>query len=403
MPGMTIAENIYLGREPRRHGFLIDYPRLWAQTRQLLDRLGFDLPARARMHTLSLAQVQLVEIAKAFSHDSSILIMDEPTSAIGEHETDTLFAAIRQVCSQGAGVIYVSHRLSEIFRIADHYTVFRDGRFIETGQIANINRAHLVRQIVGRELRRTQRADKPTPAGEPLLEVRDLTRHGQFEGISLPVQSGEIVGIYGLLGSGRSAFLNTLYGLGKPDRGEVLIRGRALPAGSPRTAIRQGLALLTEDRKDSGLVLCRSVSDNITLAAWPSLTRYGVISPGRVRSRVGALLQRLQIKTASPHRAVATLSGGNQQKVVLARCLATQPICLLCDEPTRGIDEGAKREVYALLQDFAKAGGAVLMVSSEAPEILDICDRIAIFRQGRLSALIPGPGATQESLLQLAT
>lgn len=402
VPGMTVAENIYLGREPRRYGFLIDYPRLWRQTRDLLARLGFDLEAKAPMHTLSLAQIQLVEIAKAFSHNSSVLIMDEPTSAIGEHETDILFSAIRQVCAQGAGVIYVSHRLSEIFEIADCYTVFRDGRFIESGRLEQIDRPHLVRQIVGRELSRSPSIQAVT-VGEPMLEVRGLTRRHEFSDISLQVHAGEILGIYGLMGSGRSEFLNCLYGLSRPERGSIHLKGQTWPAGHPRASIRRGLALVTEDRKDSGLVLSSSVADNITLAAWPALAPQGVIRPGRVRDLLSRLIERLQIKTASPHLPVSSLSGGNQQKVVLARCLATTPVCLLCDEPTRGIDEGAKREVYALLRAFADAGGAVLLVSSEAPEILDISDRIAIFRRGHLSALLTAAGTTQESLLQLAT
>ncbi|MBV8619717.1 MAG: sugar ABC transporter ATP-binding protein [Curvibacter sp.] len=402
VPGMTVAENIYLGREPRRHGVLIDFPRLWEQTRRLLERLGFDLQAKAPMHSLSLAQTQLVEIAKAFSRDSEILIMDEPTSAIGEHETGVLFAAIRQVCAQGAGVIYVSHRLSEIFEIADHYTVFRDGCFVETGRLAEIDRRHLVRQIVGHELE-TPRIEQKVKTDKVLLDVDDLSRRHEFDGISLQLHAGEILGIYGLLGSGRSEFLHCLYGLSVADRGAVQLQGTPLPAGRPRTSIQRGLALVTEDRKDSGLVLCTTVSDNTTLAALPTLAPWGVIQRRREQKLVARLLQRLRVKATSPRLRVSALSGGNQQKVVLARCLATQPQCLLCDEPTRGIDEGAKREIYAFLDAFARAGGAVLLVSSEAPEVLDLSDRIAIFKRGRLSALIPGHTATQESLLQLAT
>lgn len=403
--GMTVAENIFLGREPRRAGLVIDYARLFAQTAALLARLRFAIDARAPMHRLSLAQTQLVEIAKAFSHDSRVLIMDEPTSAIGEQQVATLFDAIRSVSAQGAGVIYVSHRLSEIFALADSYTVLRDGSFVEAGRIADIDRRHLVRQIVGRELagnRRPPRAAAPTP--EPaLLEVEGLTRAGEFDAISLQVAPGEVLGIYGLMGSGRSEFLNCVYGLAAPERGLVRLRGKALAPGRPHLAIRSGLALVTEDRKASGLVLCASVADNISLAALPTLCSAGVVRRARERALVARMIARLGIRLASARMAVAGLSGGNQQKVVLARCLATAPVCLLCDEPTRGMDEGAKREVYALLAQFSAQGGAVLLVSSEAPELLELCDRIAVFRKGRIAQCLAAAGATQEELLHLAS
>lgn len=402
IPGMTVAENIFLGREPRRAGFIVDYAVLFAQTERLLSRLEFDISARSPMHRLSLAETQLVEIAKAFSHDSEVLIMDEPTSAIGEQETEILFKAIRNATAQGAGIVYVSHRLSEIFTIADTYTVFRDGGFVETGRIADIDRRHLVRQIVGRELKLTQREQR-SDFGAPKLDVRSLARAGEFEDVSLSVASGEIVGIYGLMGSGRSEFLNCLYGITSPDDGEIRLEGQPLPPGDPRTSIRRGLSLVTEDRKDTGLVLSASVADNMTLSALPELSTAGLVKHAEERQLVDRMVNRMQVKTASTNLRVSSLSGGNQQKVVLARCMATNPVCLLCDEPTRGIDEGAKREVYAFLNEFARQGGAVIVVSSEAPEVLDVSDRIAIFKKGRLTTVIPGHSATQEELLHLAS
>ncbi|MCW8164116.1 sugar ABC transporter ATP-binding protein [Verminephrobacter aporrectodeae subsp. tuberculatae] len=402
IPGMTVAENIFLGREPRRAGVVIDYARLFAQAGALLQRLRFGIDPRAPMHRLSLAQTQLVEIAKAFSHASRVLIMDEPTSAIGEQEVETLFRAIREVTAQGAGVVYVSHRLSEVFAIADSYTVLRDGGFVEAGRLADIDRRHLVRQIVGRELQSTAREHRARTA-PALLSVQGLGRAGEFDAISLQVAPGEVLGIYGLMGSGRSEFLHCVYGITAPDSGSVRLGGQLLPVGQPHQAIRQGLALVTEDRKATGLVLTSSVADNVSLAALPALTRAGVVQRSRERALVASMVERLRIRLATPRMAVSGLSGGNQQKVVLARCLATRPVCLLCDEPTRGIDEGAKREVYALLEAFTAQGGAVIVVSSEAPELLALSDRIAIFRKGRLAQTVAIADATQEELLHLAS
>ena len=404
--GMTVAENIFLGREPRRWGVLVDYPRLYRQADALLERLQFDIDSRTRMGWLSLAQTQLVEIAKAFSHDSRIIIMDEPTSAIGEYETFTLFKAIRSATAQGAAIIYVTHRLSEIFAIADHYSVFRDGGFVESGRVADIDRKHLVKQIVGRELAAPRRELRQNTQRE-VLKVQSLTRTGEFSNISLTVAAGEIVGIYGLMGSGRSEFLNCVYGITAPEHGAVLLRGRRVPAHSPRAALRMGLSLVTEDRKDTGLVRSASVASNISLSALPGLSTWSVVRRSAEKTLVETMVQRMHIKVSNTQNPVGTLSGGNQQKVVLARCMATEPVCLICDEPTRGIDEGSKREIYAFLTDFARQGGAVLLVSSEAPEILELSDRIGIFKKGGLTRVIEGHTAshtaTQEELLHLAS
>jgi len=399
--GMTVAENLYLGREPRRVGALVKFKALERQAQELLDRLGFPVDARATVDSLSLAQIQLVEIAKAFSRDCDVMIMDEPTSAIGESETEVLFSAIRNLTAQGAGIIYVTHRLSEVFRIADSYTVFRDGRYVDSGRVADIDRAYLVSTIVGRKLNHTEKTRRPV--GRPVLETSSLSREAEFDDISLTVSEGEVLGVYGLMGSGRSEYLNCLYGLTRPQRGEVTFRGRRLPSGSPRRSIRAGLALVTEDRKETGLVLSSSVRDNVSLSAYPSLSRFSLIDRRKVGALVQSMVERMRIKISSVSLPVSSMSGGNQQKVVLARCLSTGPICLLCDEPTRGIDEGAKREVYQLLDDFVAKGGAAIVVSSEAREVLDVSDRIAIFKSGRLVSVIDGHLASQEDLLHLAS
>jgi putative xylitol transport system ATP-binding protein len=367
-----------------------------------LDELGFEVDAAKKMGELSLAQIQLVEIAKALSYRAHIVIMDEPTSAIGEHEVHVLFNALRKITARGSAIIYVSHKLTEIFEIADEYTVFRDGRFIETGNIKDIDRRHLVTQIVGREVKLVEKG-KPLEDAPILLSVSNLARGPHFRDISLDVASGEVVGIYGLLGSGRTEFLETIFGLHSPTGGEVVFNGGKVKPGSPKDAIQRGMAMVTEDRKDSGLVLSASIAHNITLSSLALMAISGFIRGDKERSAVQDMIVSQRIKSASPDVAVETLSGGNQQKVVLARCLLTNPKLLICDEPTRGIDEGSKQEIYAFLRDFAARGNGVLVVSSEAPEIMQLSDRIAIFKQGQLLSIIDGAEATQQTLMDMAS
>ncbi len=403
IPFMTVAENIWLGREPRRAGCIVDYKELNRRTRTLLDELEFEVDATSPMHRLSVAQMQLVEIAKAFSHDCQVMIMDEPTSAIGEREAETLFKAIRRLTARDAGIIYVSHRLSELAQIADDYTIFRDGSFVESGRMADIDRAHLVRGIVGQELQTIDHKVGRTCTADTCLNVNHLSRDGEFQDISLQVRPGEILGIYGLMGSGRSEFLNCVYGLTLPDSGSVTLQGKPLPVGTPASTIAAGMSLVTEDRKDSGLVLNGSVMSNIALSAYKRLSSWSVINARKENELAQRMVKRLQIKTSSLDLPVESMSGGNQQKVVLAKCLSTQPICLLCDEPTRGIDEGAKQEIYHLLDEFVRGGGAAIVVSSEAPELLHLSDRIAVFKGGRLVTISSDTALSQEALLSLAS
>ena len=399
---MTVAENLYLGREPHIGGVIVNFARMAKNAAALLDELGFDVPAKAKMSDLSLAQIQLVEIAKALSYDAQIVIMDEPTSAIGEHEVHVLFDALRRIKARGAGIIYVSHKLTEIFEIADEYTVFRDGRFIETGRIDSIDRKHLVTQIVGHEVTMVEKGD-PISGARALLEVRNLSRKGHFRDISLQVPAGEVLGIYGLLGSGRTPFVETIYGIHSPTNGEVVLDGLPVPPGNPKRSIRLGMAMVSEDRKDSGLVLIASIAHNITLSSVARRAVSGFIKQKAEAEIVQNMIQSQRIKASSPAMAVESLSGGNQQKVVFARCLTTNPKLLICDEPTRGIDEGSKQEIYGFLRKFAAKGHAVLVVSSEAPEILQVSDRIAIFKQGRLTEFVDGRTTTQRALMDLAS
>ena len=404
VPGMTVAENLFLGREPRRAGCIVDYRRLNAMATELLERLRFHIDPTATMRSLSLAQTQLVEIAKAISYRSDILIMDEPTSAIGGAETELLFEAIRTLTAYGTGIIYVTHRLSEVFQIADEYTVLRDGNFVGTGRVADIDLAALVSLILGSEMKSEQQyKTHPPPQGAPVLRISGLTKRGQFEDISLDLRPGEVLGIYGLMGSGRSEFLNALYGIDPPDSGTVELNGAPVAIRRPADALAHGFALITEDRKRTGLVLTSSVRENISLSSIARMATAGLIRQAEERSAVTRMIDLFRIKASSPEALVRSMSGGNQQKVVLGRCLSTQPRILLCDEPTRGIDVGAKGEIYAFLSRFVAGGAAAIMVSSEVPEVVGMSDRIVVFRRGRIAGVLEGHEATQSTLLHLAS
>ncbi len=399
---MTVAENLYLGREPMNCvGLVVNYRRMRQEASELFQRLGFPIDASARMRDLTLAQRQLVEIAKAISRNGQILIMDEPTSAIGEAETEILFRTIRQLTSQGVGIVYVSHRLTEIFTIADDYTVFRDGEWVESGLIKDIDRAHLVRTIVGREVTRTSVGtcdEKPL-----MLEAKGFSLPGKYEDINVRVGHGEILGLYGLIGAGRTEFVNALFGLDPALHGELTIDGKALHIRHPKEALAQGIALLTEDRKDSGIIGVRPVRENITLASLKECTPAGRISRKREQSAVKRMVDRFHIRLASPEQDVQNLSGGNQQKVLFARNLLTKPRVLLCDEPTRGIDEGTKQQIYQFLMDFVAEGNCAIVVSSELDEILQVSDRIMVFRRGRIAGELTRQEASQEALTHLAS
>ncbi|HEX4489110.1 MAG TPA: sugar ABC transporter ATP-binding protein [Terriglobales bacterium] len=399
---MTVAENLYVGREPRRGGWFVDRRGMEERAAALLERLNFQVDPRVKMRKLSLGQIQLVEIAKAIDQNSSILIMDEPTSAIGEKETAVLFDAIARLKAQGAGIIYVSHRLSELFSIADEYTVFRDGRFTQTGQIKDIDRDELIRLIVGRSLVNHQRsvadAAKPT-----VLDVKGFSRAGEFEDIDLSIKSGEILGLYGLMGAGRSEFASALYGISRRDRGSISIDGRPVGIGSPRDALDHGMAMITEDRKATGLILMQGIRNNISLTSLPAVSRWSFVDQRKENAVADRMIARFEIKLRDRDQPVRQLSGGNQQKVLFARSLTTAPKILICDEPTRGVDEGAKREIHVFLSEFAAQGNAVLMISSEIPEILAGCDRVVVFRRGRRVAEAPAAQTTPEQLLHWAS
>lgn len=399
---MTVAENLYLGRERMRLGGLaVDLAQMVRDAAGLMSRLGFDIDPKVRLRTLSLAKRQLVEIAKAIGRDSQVLIMDEPTSAIGEAETEVLFRAIRQLTAQGVGVIYVSHRFSEIFEIAQDYTVFRDGQRIDSGLIADIDRERLIQLIVGSSVARAQR-----PSGGPrplMLHAKGYSRRGVFCDIDLQVGRGEILGIYGLMGAGRTEFINSIYGLDPHDAGELSIDGVPVRIRHPRDAIAHGIALVTEDRKHSGLIGVRPVRENITLSSLGAWSTCGWVRARKERGAVQRMVDRFRIRMASPELEVQKLSGGNQQKVVFSRCLLNEPRILLCDEPTRGIDEGTKQQIYQFLSDFVAQDKCAIVVSSELDEVLQVSDRIAVFRRGRLVGELARADASHEVLTHMAS
>jgi ABC-type sugar transport system ATPase subunit len=399
-PNLSVAENIFLGRAPTRGG-LIDWRRLDQQARALLDALGIELNVRDTVEDLSVARQQMVEIAKALSLDARVIIMDEPTSALTERETATLFGIIGRLKTQGVAVVYISHRLDEIFRIAGRVTVLRDGRLVGGAPIGETSPTQLIALMVGRELAALFPRDAIEP-GPPVLEARHVNRTGVLHDISFAVRRGEILGLAGLVGAGRTELARALFGADALDGGEILLDGQRVTIRGPRDAIRHGLGFVTEDRKLHGLVLGMSVRENATLAILRELTRFGLVSFARERQVADEYVRQLDIRTPSIDQEVVNLSGGNQQKVVLAKWLATRPRVLILDEPTRGIDVGAKAEVHALMNRLAATGVAILMISSELPEILGMSDRILVIRQGQVSAEFSRADATQEKIMASA-
>lgn len=402
VPHMSVAENIYLGREPAKRFGGIDFKKMNCEAQELLDRLEFDIRATQAMSQLSVAQMQLVEIAKAFSHNADVIFMDEPTSAIGEKEAQHLFAAVERLKAEGKGIVYVSHRLSEIFQIADSYTVFRDGGYVGSGALGDIDRPELIRLIVGRELgEEFIKTNEPTD--EIGFEVDELSLPGKIEDISFSVRKGEIFGIYGLMGSGRSEIFNCIFGLDKASNGQIRLEGRQLKIGKPADAMAEGIAFVTEDRKLTGLNLTDSVRANICMASLPELSPAFSMRQREEAAASAKMIEHFGIKAARDTMPVSGLSGGNQQKVVLGKWFLRNPRLLLLDEPTRGVDVGAKREIYRIICEFTASGGTVVMISSEIDEVLGMSDRILVMRGGRSAGVYDRAETDAQKLVHLST
>jgi ribose transport system ATP-binding protein len=401
IPHLTAAENIFLGREPTTFAGFVDRTKLEDSAQQLLKDLGVTLDARLPVSELSVAQQQMVEVAKALSVEAQILIMDEPTSALTESEISALFGTIRRLKKRDVAIIYISHRLEEISRIGDRVTVLRDGQWVATHQVSEVPLSELIRLMANREL--TEHFPKQIARlGEELLRVDKLSKANELDDVSFSLKAGEILGFAGLVGAGRTALAKAIFGVHDKDSGRIRIKGKTVNIKSPGAAIRHGIGFLTEDRKHEGLVLSLSVKNNISLPSTDLITRHGIVKESAERQLAERFIRELRVKTTGPGQLTLNLSGGNQQKVVLAKWLARQADILIFDEPTRGIDVGSKIEIYQLMNELTARGTGILMISSELPEVLGMSDRIIVMRDGRITGEFDRQQATQENVLAAA-
>jgi ribose transport system ATP-binding protein len=402
VPHLDVAQNIYLGRAPGLRGLpgAIDRKRIYQDAKQLLGRAGFDLDPHAKVQTLGVARQQLVEIAKALSQNARVLVLDEPTSALSDREADRLFAIVRQLQAEGVAIVYISHRLPEVFALGDRITVLRDGCNVGSVAVRDTTPDALVRMMVGRSVDLTYQRHFRSSGGAAVLEAREVSADNGAERIDLVVRAGEIVGLCGLVGSGRTEVARALFGADPIRTGEIRVFGRT-KHGGPEASSRRGLALIPESRKSEGLALTRSVAENVALAGLPSLCPNGVYRPSRIRTVALDIIKRLRIATPSTDQVVGLLSGGNQQKVVIGKWLAAGARIFIFDEPTRGIDVGAKSEIFALMDELAGKGAAILMISSEQTEIVRVCDRAYVMRSGRIAGELSREELSEENILKV--
>jgi len=405
MNHLTAAQNIFIGREPRgRFGLFLDEETLDQDARRIFERMNLPLDPRTPVGELTVAKQQMVEIAKALSFDSRVLIMDEPTAALNNAEIAELFRIVRQLKAHGVGIVYISHKMDELKQISDRVTVMRDGRYIDTVPTAGTPMEKIISMMVGRELDHGERDHPPPSTAEVALEVRGLTRGKAIRDVSFTLRRGEILGLAGLMGAGRTEVARAIFGADPLESGEIRVHGRVAQIGSPSDAVAHGIGYLSEDRKHFGLATGLDVETNIVLS---SLSRFvgrgGLLDQPAMRRTADDYIQRLDIRTPSARQQVRLLSGGNQQKIVIAKWLLRDCDILFFDEPTRGIDVGAKSEIYKLLDALAAQGKAIVMISSELPEILRMSHRILVMCEGRLTGELPARGATQEAIMQLAT
>jgi ribose transport system ATP-binding protein len=402
VPHLSVAENIVLLNRPEGPLFgLVRFRAMRAEAKAALERLGIRLNPAALVVELSVAEKQMVEIAKALLDDARILILDEPTAALAEAEVERLFAILRDLKTRGMGIIYISHRFEEIFAIGDRVTVLRDGKCVATYPVREVTRERLIHDMVGRELKDFY-PKTPAPLGPPVLEVESLSA-GFLRDISFQLHAGEVLGLAGLMGAGRTELVKVLFGAAPLAAGSIKIHGRPATLRHPREAMAAGLALLTEDRKEEGLILPMSLTHNVTLTHLKQMLRRGFISFQKERKRAQGFIEKLRIVPPDVLRLAENFSGGNQQKIVFAKWLGIEPKILLLDEPTRGIDVGAKVEIFELINRFVAQGGAVLFISSELPELLAMADRILVLHQGRITGQLPRAEFSQEKILHYAT
>jgi ribose transport system ATP-binding protein len=401
VPGLTVMENIYLGREPINSLGFINSDIMKRRTAELLKELGSDIKPTDFVSALSIGEQQMVEIAKAISYETKILIMDEPTAALTERETENLFKIVRQLAANGVGIIYISHRMEELFSLSHRVTVMRDGTYVGTAETKATTFDDLIKMMVGRDI--TTRFPKQTvKLGREVLRVEGISRQGVLEDISFSLRAGEIIGIAGLMGAGRTELGRAIFGADPRDKGDIFIEGQKKIINSPADGIRSKIGLITEDRKHQGLVLGMSVGNNMSLASLEHFSQNGFIGAEQENEMIKEHIDKLKIRTPSALQLVQNLSGGNQQKVVIAKWLATNPKVLIMDEPTRGVDVGAKAEIYNIMNMLIAQGVGILMISSELPEILGMSDRVLVMHRGRIAGELPIKEATQEKIMSYA-
>ena len=405
MPHLTVAQNVFIGREPRRGTrFWLDEGALNAQTEQLFQSMHLNLDPRTKVADLTVAKQQMVEIAKALSYHSEVLIMDEPTAALTETEIDELFRMINQLRARGVGIVYISHRLEEIKRICNRITIMRDGHYINTVDAQDVSIDQIISMMVGRTIYESAPEVPDTPNPATVLAVKGLNRAGVLKDINFTLKKGEILGFAGLMGAGRTEVARAIFGADRIDTGEIYVQGRRAQIKTPRDAVRYGIGYLSEDRKRYGLALGMDVESNVVLAAFKKfLGRLGWVNRGKTRRTAQQYVETLAIKTPTIQQRVRNLSGGNQQKVVIGKWLTADTDILIFDEPTRGIDVGAKSEIYKLLNDLAHQGKSIIMISSELPEVLRMSHRIIVMCEGRITGELNAAEATQEGIMKYAT
>ncbi len=399
---LTVEENLFMGKEITKFFGICDKKAMRAKAQEVMEKMGVNIPVDAVMSDLSVGQQQMVEICKALMVDAKVLIMDEPTAALTERETESLFKVMKSLREKGVSIVYISHRMEEIFELCDRITILRDGSYIGTEKISEIDMDGVVRMMIGREIgERFPKRD--VKIGDVVLRVEGLTREGLFHDVSFDVRAGEVLGVAGLMGAGRTEIMRAIFGCIPKDQGNIYIEGQKVRIKNPEQAIKAGIGFITEDRKTEGLLLEKSISDNIEIVNLKTVSQKGVLSRKKEKDLVKKEIEEFHIKCFGPWHECNNLSGGNQQKVVLAKWIATNPKILILDEPTRGVDIGAKKEIYNVINQMAALGVAVVMVSSELPEVLGMSDRIMVVREGEVRGVLDGKAADQEKIMTLAT
>lgn len=402
LPDLTVAENLFLGNEQTIGMGIMKNKEMNKEAQRILSQLGLDIDVRMPAGALSVGKQQIIEIAKAMETKANVIIMDEPTAALTDREIQTLFKTIRKLQSEGVSFVYISHRMEEIFAICDRITILRDGEYVGVRTIKDTTFDEIVQMMVGREL--GERFPGRTAAiGDVKLEVKGLTRPGLCEDIHFSVRKGEIVALAGLMGAGRTEVAQAIFGYRKMTKGELFIDGKAVKINNPREAKKRGIGFVTEDRKTQGLVVDFSIKENIAMANFDKTSKSGIIRASKEKSFVGKLVEKLGVKTPSAELPAKSLSGGNQQKVVIAKWLGIKPEILILDEPTRGVDIGAKKEIYQIMNDLAEQGVAILMISSELPEVIGMSDRVLVMHEGKITGEVAGDDMTQEKIMHYAT